>query len=223
MREQDTNQLQAWTADFGQIYTDRNTKSAQQMDEELGDYYAGVKKTEIFRQFLPPQRIASGRVLEVGANIGLQLEMLRMVNPGLDFYGVEPMEYALSRARERNPDMTFVTATAYDIPFKDGYFDVVMTNNVLIHVSPQDLPRALAEIHRCSGRFIFVHEYFAEETVEINYRGHTGLLWKTDFRQRYLDQFPELRVVDLRYLPYPDPDGGQELVDQVCLFEKAPD
>lgn len=216
-----TKQLQTWISDFGKSYTERNTLSPEEMDSLLGSYYAGIKKSDWFRQFLAPERIPSGRVLEVGCNVGIQLRILRLVNPALEMYWIEPQSYALAKARALDSETHFLPGTAFDLPFKGGLFEVVMTNSVLIHIHPLDLPAALAEIYRCSRRFIFCHEYYSESPGEISYRGHEALLWKMNYLQQYLNTFPDLRRVDVRYLRYPDPDGGPELVDQVCLLEKG--
>jgi len=218
-----TKQLEIWQSEFGKDYTDRNPASAETMDSSLERYYGGVKKSDLFRQFLSAERIPSGNVLEVGCNIGAQLRILRTVNPSLELYGIEPQAYALAGARGLSPDINFLPGTAFDLPFRDGFFEVVMTNSVLIHIHPSDLPSALLEIYRCSQRFIFCHEYFSESIREVPYHGHQGLLWKMNYMQQYLDRFPNLRIVDVRYLHYPDPDGEQELVDQVCLLEKTSD
>ena len=66
---------------------------------------------------------------------------------------------------------------------------------MLIHIALPDLPSALAEIYRVSNQYILCIEYFAPEESEINYRGNTNLLWKRDFKQQYLAQFPDLTVV----------------------------
>jgi hypothetical protein len=55
----------------------------------------------------------------------------------------------------------------------------------------------------------------------VGYRGHDGLLWKTDFAAEYARRFPDLRQVDVRYYPFNDAGPGAGLVDQVALFQKG--
>jgi hypothetical protein len=83
----------------------------------------------------------------------------------------------------------------FALPFVDGYADLVFTAGVLIHIALDNLPRALAEICRVSNRYILSAEYFAETETIIHYRGHDDLLWKRNFKQHYLDQFPDLALV----------------------------
>lgn len=215
-----TSQLEAWTSSFGEAYTDRNALPADEADEILGRQYGLESKATLFREMLAP-RLAAGRALEVGCNVGNQLHILRKAVPQLDVYAVEPQPYALRLAKQRIVEAHPVPGTAFDIPFRDGYFDLVMTNRVLIHVSPADLDRAMAEIHRCSRRFIWCCEYFAEEEEGVPYHGQQGLLWKMDYARRYLELFPDLRPVEVRYYQHKDAPAGQTLVDQVALLEKS--
>jgi pseudaminic acid biosynthesis-associated methylase len=215
-----TEQLSTWTSRFGREYTDRNTMSVDEMDGAFKRQF-GIRKSEMYRELVGPSRIAEGRVLEVGCNIGLQLALFDRANPGLDLHGLEPQEYAIARARQLAPERHFHQGSAFALPFADGSFDLVMTNGVLIHIAPGDLPDALNEIHRVAKRFIWCHEYYAPATTEVRYHGQSGLLWKTNFAERYRELFPTLRELAVRYYPYQESSDGADLVDQVVLFEKV--
>lgn len=215
-----TRELNVWTSEFGKAYTDRNPIDVDAMDRELGEWCGCGRKSDLFRQFLPLERIASGSVLEVGSNVGVQLKILQTVNPGLTLNGLEPMKYALEKGQAYYPDIKFVHGTAFKIPYEDNSFDVVMTNTVLIHIHPDDLPKALSEIHRVARRYIHFHEYYADTLTAVHYQGESGLMWKTNFMRRYLDLFDDLTEVDVRYLHYKDVVDGHALVDQVGLLEK---
>jgi len=216
-----TPQLAQWTSEFGRSYTDRNTMTADEMDAAFATQF-GLRKSAIYHELVGPGRLPTGRALEVGCNIGLQLELLAKANPALELHGVEPQEYARERARARLPRMHFHAGDAFRLPFPDGAFDLVFTHGVLIHIDPEHLPRALAEIARVSARYVLCHEYYARETVAIRYHGQEGLLWKTNFAERYREVAPALREVAVRFYPYSDECGGPDLVDQVALLEKDP-
>jgi pseudaminic acid biosynthesis-associated methylase len=215
-----TKQLAAWQAEFGREYTDRNLYSVEEIDRLLGEY-RGVRQSEIFRQLLPLQGFSAGRVLEVGCNIGNQLKIFDSVFPGFELYGIDPQKYALAKGHTLTPGINFLMGSAFHIPFKDGMFDLVMTNGVLIHIHPDNLLEALREIYRTSNRFIFCNEYFSEQPCEINYRGNTGLLWKMNYMQLYLDNFPDLKCLEARRLHHRNPHTDADLIDQVCLLEKG--
>ena len=95
-----------------------------------------------------------------------------------------------------------------------------MTNTVLIHIHPNDLPKMLSEIHRVSRKYIHFHEYYSEPPAEVKYHGNTDLLWKTNFMKLYLEQFPDLICLRERFLHYQDPRNNKPLVDQVGLLAK---
>ena len=91
-------------------------------------------------------------------------------------------------------------ATAYALPFADGAFDLVFTCGVLIHLTPDDLPRALAEIGRVSGRHVWIGEYHSECPVEIPYRGETGALFKRDFGAEFERCAANFRIAESGFL-----------------------
>ena len=95
-----------------------------------------------------------------------------------------------------------------------------MTNGVLIHISPSDLPIAMSEIVRCSKRYVMGYEYYSEQAQEVNYRGHDGFLWKMDFANVYLQQHPSLSLVKETHYPYLT-TAEQGNTDTMFLLEKV--
>ena len=93
----------------------------------------------------------------------------------------------------------------------------MFTSGVLIHIAPTDLPRALREIYRCAGKFIWGFEYYSPQPVEVGYRGHQSLLWKGDFAGLYLDLFDDLDTVRAEQIPYLE--GGN--VDSMFLLSRG--
>lgn len=208
-----TAQSREWSGAFGEAYTDRNPDTPQAMDE-LHARQFGVTRTELNREFLGDLD-RDIRILEVGANLGVQLELLA----GLGFrrlVGVDVQFYALDQAWRRGRPAFLAQASAFDLPFPDASFDLVFTSGVLIHLSPDTIGQALAEIRRCSRRFIWGWEYHAEDHIEIPYRDRSGLLWKGNFAEMYVGKFPEFRCVKERRLPYLEGDN----VDAMFLLEK---
>jgi pseudaminic acid biosynthesis-associated methylase len=194
-----TAQLEQWTSDFGRAYTDRNSLTPKALDALYRKNY-GIGRRELNQRFLAdiPR---DARILEVGCNEGNQLCELREMG-FQHLYGIEIQDYALRKARARLENAQLALATAFQIPYPDGFFDVVFTSGVLIHIAPADLPKALREIHRCAGGFIWGFEYYAPQQIEVGYRGHQSLLWKADFARLYLDRFDDLDVVRVEQIPY---------------------
>jgi len=179
-----TDQIQVWEGDFGDSYTDRNIVDWQ-------------TRLPAFRTMLDGLEI--GTVLEVGCNRGHNLVVLGKLFPPAGIVGIEPNWKAIRIAQQTSPATPVVRCHGFAVPFRDGTFDLVFTANVLIHVCLKDLPAAMTEIHRVSGRFIMAVEYYAEEETVIHYRGHDDLLWKRNFRRHYESMFPELKPVRSGY------------------------
>ncbi len=111
-----------------------------------------LKQTE--GELLSTVRVeATDRLLEVGCGEGANLEHLRMVparTVGVDFSSAK-----VCWAQRRHSQARFVCSDAASLPFRDGYFDVVLCRDVLHHVA--DKPRVVAEMIRvCRSRGLIV-------------------------------------------------------------------
>jgi pseudaminic acid biosynthesis-associated methylase len=195
----ETPQKERWAGDFGRAYTDRNTLSGAQLDSLYRTNY-GITRGQLNETFLRdiPR---DAHILEVGCNSGNQLLLLQEMGFA-NLWGAELQSYALQLARARLPGAELSQASALDLPFEGGEFDLVFTSGVLIHIAPADLPLALDEIHRCAKTWIWGLEYYASEVTQVNYRGHDDLLWKMDYAKRYLDRFGDFELVREQRLPY---------------------
>jgi pseudaminic acid biosynthesis-associated methylase len=211
--EETTEQIRMWTGTFGKEYTDRNTLTLEQVDELYKKNY-GITETELCEEFIGDLK-RSITILEVGSNIGNNLLMLQRMG-FKHLYGIEINSYAIERAKANTTGINIIQASALDIPFRDGYFDLVLTFGVLIHISPADIKRALAEVYRCSKKYIWGFEYYADTYTEVKYRGHDALLWKTDFASLYLSLFDNLELVKEKRLKYLE----NENVDTMFLVRK---
>jgi spore coat polysaccharide biosynthesis protein SpsF len=186
-------QRRAWRGEFGDAYTARNVRTEESL----------ASRTRFFTRVLGGLSLAPGAaVLEVGCNVGMNLEALTRTLPSR-LFGVDLNEHALQtltgtaalagRAR-------VLAGEGQRLPFADGSVDLAFTCGVLIHVHPDDLLEACREIVRVSRRYVLCAEYFSPRPEAIEYRGRTDLLFKRDFGGFYLDQWPELRLVDYGFL-----------------------
>jgi pseudaminic acid biosynthesis-associated methylase len=208
-----TPQIAEWVNEFGREYTDRNVLSTSELDVLYEKNY-GTSRKKLNQPFLAGIP-TDARILEVGCNVGNQLTVLREMGYR-ELYGIEIQKYALEQARLKLPEVHFAEASAFEIPYSDNYFDVVFTSGVLIHIAPDDLPRALEEIHRCAGQYIWGFEYYSPHTVEVKYRGNEGLLWKMDYAKSYLDRFSDLSLVRREDVSYRENSN----VDSMFLLHK---
>lgn len=209
-----TKQIEFWKGDFGKEYTDRNTYSNEDWDKFYFNTW-GKTKLEMNHDFIGhlPNDV---KILEVGCNTGMQLNGLQRMGYE-NIFGVELQPYAVEQAKKFTKNINILCGSGFDLPFKDEYFDVVCTNGVLIHISPLDLSKIMSEMYRCSKKYIWGFEYFADEVTEINYRGHTNYLWKADYATMFMQNFPNLKLIKKEKYPYIENASN---VDYMYLLEK---
>ncbi len=173
-----------WAGRFGDAHAKRNQPTY-------------VNRGPFWETLISNHKINS--VLEVGCNTGPNLHWLSQMLPDGAVFGVDVNEAALERAKLiENVDVR--VASARDLPFPDGTFDLVFTAGVLIHLPADIVPVAMGEMVRCSSRYVMCAEYYADELTEVPYRGHRDALYKRDFGGLYAERFPELGLVEQGFL-----------------------
>jgi len=91
----------------------------------------------------------------------------------------------------------------------------VFTSGLLIHISPTDILHALREMRRCTGKYIWGFEYFADSYTEVNYRGKWVATLEDRFCQTVLDSFSDLRLIKRQKF------SNSNNVDEMFLLEKS--
>ncbi|MDB5099446.1 MAG: methyltransferase type 11 [Cyanobacteria bacterium RYN_339] len=191
-----------WAGEFGEAYVERNKEAAKGRDA-------------FWQMLLAKYPVTSA--LEVGCNLGGNLTWVSQHVPPCQTYGVDINEHALARLHEALPHVNAIWAPARQLPFRDQWFQLVFTAGVLIHQPSESLPLVMAEIVRCSKRYVLCMEYFAQDVVEVPYRGHEGALFKRDYGGLYQMLFPELKLVEQGFLTK---DQGWDDITW-WLFEKT--
>ena len=200
--------------EFGKKYTDRNILTLDELDEMYRKKF-GVSRTELNNLFIGGLD-RSIKILEVGSNIGNQLLLLQKMG-FKNLYGIEINSYAVEFSKSRTKNIiNIIQGSAFDIPFKDKYFDLVFTSGLLIHIAPSDIETVMREIYRCTREYIWGFEYYSDKYTEIIYRGQRNLLWKANFSKMYLDLFSDLKQVKERKLKYLNDNN----VDSMFLLKK---
>jgi len=123
-----------------------------------------------------------GRVLDIGCGFGYIVERLR--KSGVDAYGIDVSNYALSQAPDEvKPYLKF--ASANSLPFGDKEFDIAFSASVFEHLPPEILQKAISEAVRVAKRGIIAvtpgdDPHFDED---ITHQTKQPLSW-------WRDQFP---------------------------------
>jgi spore coat polysaccharide biosynthesis protein SpsF len=183
-----TPQVGLWQGEFGDAYIDRNAADPARL-AALARFWAGVLAGT---EGAPPASI-----LEVGANIGLNLRALSRVCTA-ELHALEPNARARRTLAAEGvvPQERILAGVASSIGLPDGAVDLAFTSGVLIHIHPRDLLASCREVHRVARRYVACVEYFSDREEEVPYRGAREALFKRDFGGFWLDNFPDLRLVD---------------------------
>lgn len=132
------------TTDYQAQY-DRYCESDDRIGESSGD----LDRTA--------EQIAStcgvGRTLDIGSGEGLLVASL--LRRGVDAHGIDVSELATERSNKRMPGR-FTHGSVLALPFADASFQTVVSTNCMEHLAPEDVPKALKEIHRVTRRYVFL-------------------------------------------------------------------
>jgi len=185
-----TRPLEQWKGTFGDEYTARNSAEVWLTGEKRASAVAVWER--MLREVWP----GLSSIMEIGANIGLNLGILRELLPYTPLYAIEPNYVAWMTLVDRYAGLTAWNEAVEEWEPKEGTFDLVFTSGVLIHIPPENLLAATDKIVRAAGRYVLCKEYFDVKPTMIPYHGQDNLLFKRDFGSWYLDHYPELHCID---------------------------
>ncbi|RPI93540.1 MAG: class I SAM-dependent methyltransferase [Chloroflexi bacterium] len=119
--------------------------------DEISKIYDDVREGDVilinhFLQELPPDD--SLNILDIGCGTGNYASLFQKATQSKHYqvYGIEPSEGMISKAREKNSQVSFQQATAEDIPFEADFFDFVYMTDVIHHIP--DIRKMFSEIQR---------------------------------------------------------------------------
>lgn len=196
-----------WQGAFGDEYIKRNQ----------GGIRSAADVALFCKLLLKTQGIQS--VLELGANVGLNLDAIQTLLPEANLAAVEINKKAADRLQARLPDVDVFNASIHDFE-TDNVWDFVFTKGVLIHIAPSMLDSVYELMYRSSSRYISVVEYYNPQPVEIMYRGHSGKLFKRDFAGELLDKYADLTLVDYAFSYHRDVNFPQDDLSWFLLEKK---
>ena len=122
-----TEQESFWAGEFGDAYVGRN-KSAQLAAANLA----------FFSRILSRMTGVSS-VLELGANIGMNLKALRQLIPGCQLTAVEINQTAVEELKKQE-QVEVYHQSIFDFTVQERQWDLTFTKGVLIHLAPEMLP-----------------------------------------------------------------------------------
>ncbi|MDA8164125.1 MAG: hypothetical protein M0017_03705 [Desulfobacteraceae bacterium] len=203
MSRYQTDQEAFWAGGFGDEYLLRNQ----------GEKVVASNLHLFARVLSATSGVAS--IMELGANVGLNLKALARLLPGVQMEAVEINEKAAASLEQWGGARVHRCSILEFQP--EIQSDLVFTKGVLIHIDPEKIPVAYDLLHRASRRYICVIEYYNPSPVAVSYRGHNDRLFKRDFAGDLLDRFENLRLVDYGFVYRRDRNFPQDDVTWFLL------
>jgi spore coat polysaccharide biosynthesis protein SpsF len=196
MPEYKTEQERFWATDFGDAYAARNRGAD-----------VDASNLALFSRILA-RTTGVASVLELGANIGLNMRAMHQLLPAAELSAVEINETAAKELRGLGYVKVYHQSL---LDFKvDHVRDMTLIKGVLIHINPSHLPVAYELLYRSAKRYVCVAEYYNPSPVEVSYRGHSDRLFKRDFAGEMMDAYNDLRLVDYGFVYRRDPNFAQD-------------
>lgn len=202
-----TEQEAFWAGDFGTEYIQRNNDDSF-LASNLGFFVRALRAARGVKT-----------CIEFGANIGVNLKALKLLNPLLEQHGIE-INVDAARELELNIPPTHVYQSSI-LDFKPHRtWDLALIKGVLIHINPEELPKVYDKLVTACGKYLLVGEYYNPSPVSITYRGHKDRLFKRDFAGEIMDRHPQMELIDYGFAYRRDPNFPQDDISWF-LMEKG--
>ena len=182
-----TEQEEFWAGEFGTEYISRNN-SKRLLSANLAFF------SKILSNVQKPHSI-----LEFGANIGMNLEALKLLLSECQMHAIEINKDAAFQLKSLIGESNVYNTSILDFEIKKQ-FDLVLIKGVLIHINPGQLQLVYSKLYDSSCRYILICEYYNPSPVSISYRGHSERLFKRDFAGEMMDRYPDLKLADYGFV-----------------------
>lgn len=143
-------------------------------------------------------------VIELGANIGLNLRAIRNLFPSVELRGVEINSQAAIVLKDLIGAANVHEGSILDFKV-DKEADLALVKGVLIHINPEVLDVVYQKLYQATSKYILLCEYYNPTPVAVDYRGHQDRLFKRDFAGEMLDKYPSLKLLDYGFVYRHDP------------------
>jgi pseudaminic acid biosynthesis-associated methylase len=201
-----TEQEVFWATTFGDEYISRNIS-----DQLL------ASNISFFAKILN----SAGRlnsVLELGANVGMNLKALRALLPDAQLAGIEINEKAYNELASHSWIKAY-HGSIFDFQ-PSTQSDLVFFKGVLIHLNPEMLEKAYEVAYQASAKYVLFAEYYNPSPVSIPYREHKDKLFKRDFAGEIMEKYSNLKLVDYGFAYRRDPLFPQDDITWFLMEKK---
>jgi len=182
-----TEQENFWRNEFGDNYSKRNSKRNN--------------RTLSIGKELIANKVQLDSAIELGSNVGYNLDALKKIYRNIQTYGVEINKKAYLICKKKHPSSN-ISLLEFTSKRK---FDLAFTCGVLIHQNPKFLKKIYSKLYNLSKKYIYIEEYFNPTPISIRYRGNDERLFKRDFAKEIWKLYPKLRIIDYGFHWKEDP------------------
>ena len=172
-----------WLGQFGNRYINRNKSKRLKKNT---DYF--------FEKIFKKKKIKISSIIELGANIGNNLESLKKIYKNSDLTAVEINNKACDILKKKNLKINVINSDIANLKLNIK-FDLVLIKGVLIHINPLQLNKIYKKIYSLSKKYILIAEYYNPKPVKLIYRNKKNKLFKRDFAGEMIKKY-KLRLLD---------------------------
>src|SRR3989338_953484 len=96
------------------------------------------------------------KILDVGCGAGHYLRVFKSkLDKNIDYTGLDATKYYIRLARKAFNRSQFLVGDIFDLPFGSNVFDIVVCNNVILHLPPPPT-KAIAELIRVAKKYVVI-------------------------------------------------------------------
>lgn len=192
-----TEQEDFWAGSFGTEYISRN-QGASLLASDIHFFAKSLTRACKIRS-----------CIEFGANVGMNLEALKLLHPSIDAHAIEINDEAARQLACIIPASNVYHCSILDFS-ESRHWDLVLIKGVLIHINPQFLHKVYDKLFNACGRYLMIAEYYNPTPVNVPYRGHKDRLFKRDFAGEIMDRYPSLELIDYGFIYHRDQNFPQD-------------
>jgi len=135
---------------------------------EIG-VYPEMESSKAVAKFVKKYVKNNYSILDVGCACGQYFRSLnRTIKKNFTYTGVDPYDIFLDKAKKawRNyKNVSFKKGNIFKLPFKNGEFDIVICNNVLLHIP--NLIKPIKELLRVAKRTVIIRTHIHDKSYRI--------------------------------------------------------
>lgn len=193
------------TQDYN-YWKDRNPDDTQKDWKIDGSWLEGYEKSvsHPHRKLVVKSLRGMESILEVGSSCGPNLLALSRKHPEARLFGVDANQDAVNSAARLIPSAGVSQGDIIKgLPFKDGSFDAVLADAVLMYVNPHEILDVMSEMDRVSSKRIVVVDRFANARLGVD----TGYIWHRNYGQLLQEMGYKVRKIKLTQETWPHSRG----------------